>query len=105
VRSPDVSFVAAGRFPDERWPHRVRTARTGPGGGGVVSQRQQPRRVEKVGEYLDAGTRVVWVIDPEKRTAALYRRMTDLRVIGEADTLEGEDVATGFVCPLANILG
>ena len=61
--------------------------------------------LEKVGEYLDAGTHLVWVIDPEKRTAAAYRSLTDVRTIGETDALEGEDVVPGFACPLGNVLG
>ena len=61
--------------------------------------------LEKVGESLDAGTRLVWVIDPEKRTAVVYRSLTDVRVIGEADALDGEDVIPGFACPLKDVLG
>jgi Uma2 family endonuclease len=61
--------------------------------------------LEKVGEYLDAGTRLVWVIDPETRTAIAYRSLTDVRVIGEADALDGADVVPGFECPLKDILG
>ncbi len=61
--------------------------------------------LEKVGEYLDNGTRLVWVIDPGKRTAVVYRSLTDVRVIGEADMLEGQDVVPGFVCPLKDVLG
>ena len=61
--------------------------------------------LEKVGEYLDVGTRLVWVIDPETRTAAAYLSLTDVRVIGEADVLDGADVVPGFACQLKDILG
>lgn len=61
--------------------------------------------LEKVGEYLDVGTRLVWVIDPERRTAAAYRSLTDVRVIGEADALDGADVVPGFSCLLRDVLG
>ena len=72
----------------------------------VLSPNDQPSEVfGKVGEYLDVGTRLVWVIDPEKRTAAAYRSVTDVRVIGEADLLDGEDVVPGFSCPLKDVLG
>jgi hypothetical protein len=50
------------------------------------------------------GVRLVWVIDPEKRSAVTYRSLTDVRVIGEADSLDGEDVVPGFSCPLKDIL-
>jgi Uma2 family endonuclease len=105
VRVPDLSFVAAGRFPDEREPLgfpalapdlAVEVLSPGDRYGDVL---------EKVGEYLDNGTRLVWVIDPGKRTAVVYRSLTDVRVIGEADMLEGQDVVPGFACPLKDVLG
>jgi Uma2 family endonuclease len=105
VRSPDVSFVAAGRFPDERWP--VGFAELAPDlAVEVLSPGDNGRDVlEKVGEYLDAGTRLVWVIDPETRTATIHRGVMNVRVVGEADLLDGEDVVPGFACRLADVLG
>jgi Uma2 family endonuclease len=61
--------------------------------------------LEKVGELLDAGTRLVWVLDPEERTAAAYRSLTDVRRLGEDDRLDGEDVLPGFACALRDIFG
>jgi Uma2 family endonuclease len=105
VRSPDVSFVAAGRFPDERWP--VGFAALAPDlAVEVLSPNDHSREVqEKVDEYLHAGTRLVWVIDPESRTAAIHRSLSDVRSIGETDVLDGEDVLPGFACPLKDVLG
>lgn len=60
--------------------------------------------LERVGEYLDVGTRLVWVIDPRARNAAIYRAMTNVTTIGEADVLYGEDVVSGFVCPMTDVL-
>jgi Uma2 family endonuclease len=42
--------------------------------------------LEKVREYLDNGTRLVWVIDPGKRTAVVYRSLTDVRRPPRRDT-------------------
>lgn len=105
LRSPDVSFVAAGRFPDEREP--VGFVAFAPDLAVEVLAPDDRRRdvLEKIGEYLDAGTRLVWVIDPEHRTAAAYRSLTDVRVICETDSLLGDDVVPGFECPLAHVLG
>jgi len=73
LRSPDLAFVAAGRFPAERVP--VGFVEFAPDLAVEVLSPEDQRRdvLEKVGEYLDAGTRLVWVIDPEERTAAVYR--------------------------------
>jgi Uma2 family endonuclease len=105
VRSPDISFVATGRLPDEREP--VGFAALAPDVAvEILSPRDRRGDVlEKVGEYLDAGTRLVWVIDPEQRTAAAYRSLTDVRTIGEMDSLDGEDVVPGFSCVLKDVLG
>ena len=105
VRSPDVSFVAAGRFPEEREPVGFSTIPPDLAVE-VLSPSDRPGDVlEKVGEYLDVGTRLVWVIDPENRTSVVYRSLTDVRVIGETDSLDGEDVVPGFACPLKDVLG
>jgi Uma2 family endonuclease len=102
-RGPDVSFVAGGRL-------------EGAGGGPwlslvpdlaveVRSPNDSPRHVlDTVGEYLAAGVRLVWVIDPEGRSAAAHRSPTDVREMGPGDALEGGDVLPGFVCPLSEIL-
>jgi Uma2 family endonuclease len=104
VRSPDVSFVSLGRFPDERLPDGF--AQLAPDLAVEVLHPDDRACdvLEKVGEYLDVGTRLVWVIDPEKRTAVVYRSLTDIRVIAEADVLDGEDVVPGFACPLWDVL-
>jgi Uma2 family endonuclease len=105
VRVPDITFVAAGRFPDETEPTGF-PALAPDLAVEVLSPSDRPGDVmEKVGEYLDHGTRLVWVVDPEKRTAAAYRSLTDVRMIGDADALDGEDVVPGLACPLKDVLG
>jgi Uma2 family endonuclease len=104
VRCPDLSFVAVGRFPGEEppegWPELAPDLAVE-----VLSPLDRARDVfEKVGEYFDAGSRLVWVIDPRKRNAAIFRSVTDVRTIGEADALDGEEVVPGFLCPLQDVL-
>lgn len=103
VRSPDVSFVSAGRIdPEERGfapvPPDLAVE--------VLSPSESPRHVaDKVAEYLEAGVRLVWVIDPESRTAAAYRSLTRVRTVAERDALDGEDVLPGLRLPLAELFG
>lgn len=104
VRSPDVSFVVASRVPTAELP--VGFADFAPDlAVEVLSPDDRERDVlDKVGEYLSAGTRLVWVIDPEKRSAAVFRTLTDVRRIDDAGCLDGEDVVQGFACDLAELL-
>jgi hypothetical protein len=38
-------------------------------------------------------------------TASCARSLTDVRFVGEAELLDGEDVVPGFGCPLKDVLG
>jgi Uma2 family endonuclease len=104
VRVPDVSFVAKGRSPNEQ---------DAEGFGDlapdlaveVLSPGEHPRDVlDKVGEYLQAGVRLVWVIDPRARTAVIHRSLSDVRQLSPEDFLDGEDVVPGFRCRLAEVV-
>lgn len=102
-RGPDVSFVASGRLDAVR--DAVFPALAPDLAVEVLSPNDSPRQVlDKVGEYLQAGVRLVWVIDPRSRRAAVYRSMTSVREIGGDGVLEGEDVVPGFLCPLSRIV-
>ena len=73
----------------------------------VLSPDDRPRQVmDKVGEYLEAGTRLVWVIAPRPGRATVYRSLTDVSDLRLPEgVLDGEDVVPGFRCPLSSILG
>jgi Uma2 family endonuclease len=104
VRLPDVAFVARGRFEGEDVP--VGFSPIPPDLAiEVLSPADRPRAVmDKVGEYLGAGVRLVWVIDPARERATVYRSPTEVRTIQADGLLDGEDVVAGFSCPLASIL-
>lgn len=56
-------------------------------------------------EYLQAGVRLVWVIDPNSRSATAYRSLTEVRHVAAGEALDGEDVLPGFTCLLCDVLG
>jgi Uma2 family endonuclease len=104
VRSPDVSFVAKGRYEQdivpEGWPDLAPDLAVE-----VLSPHDRPRVIlDKVGEYLQAGVRMVWVIDAKASRAVVYRSLTDAHTVEAAGSLDGEDVLPGFRCGLAEIL-
>jgi len=58
---------------------------------------------EKVRDYLAAGTRMVWVIDPSIPAAYIHRPGSLAKRIGPSDELSGEDVLPGFAVKLADL--
>jgi Uma2 family endonuclease len=59
----------------------------------------------KVREYFKLGAKMIWVVDPEERTATVYRKPGDGRVLWDDATITGEDVLPGFTCPVAEFFG
>jgi len=58
---------------------------------------------EKVSEYLEAGTRMVIVVNPRRRVATVYRSPGDIALLTENDTLDGADVVPGWSLPLREL--
>jgi Uma2 family endonuclease len=104
VRIPDVSFVATGRFAGEYLPEGFSDVPPGLAVE-VLSPGDRTRDVlDKIGEYLQTGVRLVWLIDPGRRTAIVHRSLTDVRKLGPDDSLNGEDEVPGFRCRLAEVI-
>lgn len=89
VRAPDVSFVRQERLPEGRSPKGF--ADYPPD---LAVEILSPN--QKVGEFLDWGTPLVWVIDPAAQTVTVYRSLSDVRTLQADEHLDGEDVIPGF---------
>ena len=50
----------------------------------------------KMEEYLAAGARLGWLIDPRNRRVTIYRPDQEPEVLDDPETLSGEDVMPGF---------
>jgi len=103
VRGPDVAFISQSRLPE---PEPVGYPAFAPDlVVEILSLGDRPGEVlGKVADWLSAGTRLVWVVDPERRLARVYRADGAEAILNAARPLQGEDVVPGFVCPLATIL-
>jgi len=103
VRTPDVAFVRNEHFPEEEpaeayWPGAPDLAVE------VVSPRDTVQDVDdKVKAWLTAGAMMVWVVNPNLRNVTVYRSATDIKTVTERDDLDGEDIVTGFRCPVAAV--
>ena len=70
----------------------------------VLSPDDRPGEVlTKVGDWLNAGARLVWVVDPIRVIARVYRADGSESLLGDADALRGEDVLPGFEYELSAI--
>ena len=58
---------------------------------------------EKVIEWLEAGTRVVIVVNPRKRVVTVYRSLTDIVILTEDNTLNISDVVAGWSMTVKSI--
>jgi Uma2 family endonuclease len=57
-----------------------------------------------VGQWLDAGTKLVWIIDPARREARVYTDDGGLTIVPAGGTLDGGRVLPGLRCALADVL-
>ncbi len=103
VRAPDFAFVAAGRFPEGPVPRGY--PEFGPDlAVEVLSPNDRPGEVrEKIQQWLDAGVRLIWVLDPARRTVSVHRRGEPPRTLRPGDAIDGEDVVPGFSCAVVDL--
>ncbi len=103
VRAPDVAFVdrsTAGRISATGYASFAPDL-----AAEVVSPGDRPGEIlAKVGQWLDAGTRLVWVIDPARVEARVYRDDGELTIVPPNGSLDGGSVLPGFTCALADVL-
>src|ERR1044072_1717233 len=103
VRAPDVAFIRQERIPEgglpkKFWPGAPDLAVE------VLSPGDSRREVdEKIADWLEAGARAVWVINPKRLSVSTYRSLTDVTRLSEEDELDGGDVVRGFRCKVSEI--
>ncbi len=103
VRAPDAAFVRQERVEATGivrgfWPGPPDLAVE------VVSlQDLYDEVVEKVDDWLTAGTRMVVVVNPCNRTASVRLPGRNPDILTERDTLDGGEVIPGWTMPVADI--
>ncbi|HUG38851.1 MAG TPA: Uma2 family endonuclease [Longimicrobiales bacterium] len=102
VRGPDVAWVAPDRagygVPEGFFRGAPDLAVE------VVSPSNSAADIqEKVLQYMEAGSRQVWVAYPRTRTLVVHERGASARILGAAQTLEGGDLLPGFSVPVADL--
>ena len=103
VRKPDVAFVKRGRLEGEE-PADAYDALAPDLAVESISPNDTVRELEeKIEEYLAAGVRLVWIINPELRIIKVYRPDRSIIQLKDNDTLSGEDVVPGFHCQVSDL--
>ncbi len=98
---PDIAFITSEKHPDDRKkafsiPPDLAVEVVSP--SDILSRIQ-----EKVFAYLEAGSQLVWVLEPRAKTVTVYRSETDITLLTRNNTLSGEEVVEGFSCQVAEL--
>ena len=102
VRAPDVAFISKEHLPDSE-----------PSGFSklapdlaveVLGTDDRPGPVlKKVADWLNTGSQLVWVINPARREARVYRADGSESHVADSGTLEGENLLPRFSCSLSDL--
>jgi Uma2 family endonuclease len=103
VRGPDIAFISQTRLPQPEprgYPDLAPDLAVE-----ILSPTDRPGEVlGRVADLLAAGTKLLWVIDPDRRLARIYRADGSEDVVSAEQALDGEAVVPGFICPLDAML-
>jgi len=101
-RSPDVAWFPTDRagVPDRK--RRPRFPRFAP--DFVVELRSPDDRLSRVRpkmrEWVDNGTKLAWLIDPERRVVEIYRPDREPETLVDVNSVEGDGPVDGFILDL-----
>lgn len=103
VRAPDLAFIRRERIPAEGIPRSF-----WPGAPDLAVEVISPGDTyteveEKTSDWLNAGTRLVLVLNPRTRTVTVHTSPTDAIRLTDSDTLHGGDLLPGFSCRVAEL--
>jgi len=103
VRAPDVAFIMRARLPSPE--SEAGYFRGAPDLAiEIISPNDRYGEVdEKVAEWLAAGARLVFVVNPRRKTVAVHRADGTVSVLGVDDALDGEDVVPGWSLALRDL--
>lgn len=103
VLAPDFAFTRRERLTSEQ-PDRAFITIMPDFVVEILSPSERAGRVSaKIQTYLAAGVELVWIIDPEERTVAIYAASGTVQFLRQADTLDGGDLLPGFSLPVSEL--
>jgi Uma2 family endonuclease len=104
VRLPDVAFISWDRIPGRKRPKEPVPHLAPDLAVEVLSKPNTPAEIKrKLRDYFEAGVRLVWVVDPKKRTVRVYTSADRSVLLREGQSLDGGDVLPGFILSLQDL--
>jgi Uma2 family endonuclease len=105
VRIPDVAYVSRERLPDGKVPNEPVPQVVPDLAVEVLSAGNTAAEMDrKRGEYFEAGVRLLWIVDPQTRTADVYVPSSkEPTTLDESSSLDGGDVLPGFALELRTL--
>jgi Uma2 family endonuclease len=104
VRSPDVCFYSWDQFPGHTLPEGQILDRVPDLAIEVLSPGNTKKEMQrKRKEYFLGGCKLVWEVDPVKKTARVFTAPDESKLVRERGTLTGGDVLPGFKLPIARL--
>ncbi|MBI4544086.1 MAG: Uma2 family endonuclease [Gemmatimonadetes bacterium] len=103
MRGPDVAYVERSKVEAHADPERLFRCVPDLAIEIDLTSAKKPGGQQRVVDYLEAGVRLVWAIDPHTRTAMVYRPDGTARMLRTHEALEGEDIVPAFRLPLADL--
>jgi Uma2 family endonuclease len=102
ARGPDIAFYARGRIP--RDPRAAATDTVPDLVIEILSPSDRAADVqEKVHDWLRAGVKLLWYIDPESGVTAVYQG-NHIKYVEADERLDGGDVLPGFTVGVRDVL-
>jgi Uma2 family endonuclease len=72
----------------------------------VISPKDSYSKVnEKIETYLSDGVRLLWIVDPQRKTIAIYEGSDTPKTLREGDTLSGGHVLPEFTLSVNEVFG
>lgn len=103
-RSPDVSFVSRDRLKGLKRPPRGFFQGSPDLAVEILSPNNTIEEIhEKVVEYFENDTRLVWVIHPDERYVLVYHSPEPDRFLRTGDVLAGEEIVPEFAIAVAEL--
>ncbi len=103
VRGPDLSFVSTKREAAAKFRRGFIHGAPDLAVEIVSQDRTLAELTTKAREYIEAGTLLVWVVDPPTRTVRVHQAGRPVVILSDADTLYGGEVLPGFTLPLSRL--